>query len=310
MKYLSKIAFAVMTFSFLASAKAGEAATPKVYKAYEMNGFKLSDFPDFEKKWKLVTVRYRKDTGEMRLTYANELAAENLLKGVTDYPEGSVFAKIGIKTVEDSAFPSSAVPAGARRYQFMVRDKKKFASTDGWGYALFDKSGQIYPEDQALQSAACAACHHIVPERGYVFSQLMELSVFQNASAAAPKKETHYSERIKFKEVPAEKIPEIVKKELPKDVKTAKQVVHEISKFLFQGTLDEVKPLLAEESVKSKMPVYIVSPDEKAFAVVYVENNEIMCDQEGKKGYFMKAISSSLSTNVPNYENRFCWTSQ
>jgi len=279
----------------------------KLYKFDEMNGIKFSDYPDFEKKWKLVTVRYRKDTGEMRLTYANDLAFEHLLKGSKDYPEGSVFAKIGIKTVEDKAFPSSAVPGSARRFQFMVRDKKKFDSTDGWGYALFDKSGKIYPEDQAVQSAACAACHRIVPDRGYVFSEVMELSLFQGEKTKT-KKETHYSQRIKFREITYDKLPDLIRKEVPATTKSAKQIDHEISKFLFQGTLDEIKPLLAEESVKTKMPVFIIGPDNKTFAVVFIENHEIMCEQEGKKGYFMKAVSSSLGTATPNYENRFCWT--
>lgn len=301
----------VMTLFFLVLAvvlnATAEDAASKLYKFDEMNGIKFSDYLNFEKDWRLVTVRFRKDTGEMRLTYANDLAFQYLLKGAKDYPEGSVFAKIGIKTVEDKAFPSSAVPAGARRYQFMVRDKKKFETTDGWGYALFDKSGKIYPEDQAVQSAACAACHRIVPERGYVFSELMELSLFKGEKAA-PKKDTHYSERIKFQEISFEKLPELIKKEVPTSYKAAKQIVHEISKFLFQGTLDEIKPLLAEESVKSKLPVFIMGPDNKTFAVVFIENLEIMCEQEGKKGYFMKAVSSSLGNASPNYENRFCWT--
>ena len=40
----------------------------------KMNGLQLKDYPDFETKWHLVTVRYRKDTGEQRFTYANDIA--------------------------------------------------------------------------------------------------------------------------------------------------------------------------------------------------------------------------------------------
>src|SRR6185436_10943563 len=72
--------------------QAQDKAEIKTFKKDEMNGYKLSDFPDFEKKWKLVTVRFRKDTGEMRFTYANDLAFENLQKGVIDYPDGAIFA--------------------------------------------------------------------------------------------------------------------------------------------------------------------------------------------------------------------------
>ena len=281
----------------------------KTFKKDEMNGYKLSDFPDFEKKWKLVTVRFRKDTGEMRFTYANDLAFENLQKGVIDYPDGAIFAKIGIKTSEDPAFPSSAVPAGARRYQFMVKDKKKFGGTEGWGYALFDKGGTIFPEDTVTQTAACAACHRIIPERGYVFSQLMELSVFKdNQEPRTEKKEIPFSEKIKFAEVKVVQLPEFIKKEIPKQYKKAQQVNHEISQFLFQGTLDEIKPLLSEQAAKTKQPALIISGDKKTFALVYVENIEIQCEQEGKKGFFMRAVSTSPQQKSINYENRYCWT--
>lgn len=278
----------------------------QIYKTSEMNGYKLSDFADFEKKWKLVTVRYRKDTGEMRLTYANPQAFDALMSGGKEYPDGAIFGKIGIKTAADSAFPSSAVPSGARRYQFMVKDKVKFAATEGWGYVLFDKAGMIFPENPTVQTAACAACHRIVPERGYVFSQMWEL-----ASSDGPEKPaapvTHFSNKIKFKEVKISAIPEIVAKEIPKSYKTAQQIEHEISKFLFQGTLDEIKPLLSQHAVKTKQPAFLLGADNKAFALVYIENLEIKCQAEGKSGYFMKAVSTSGGAEGVNYENRFCW---
>lgn len=132
----------------------------------QMNGHELKEFAGFERNWKLVTVRFRKDTGEMRFTYANDLAWKALMSGATDYPKGSVFAKIGLATLEDPSFASSAVPSGARRYQFMVRDKTKYSETDGWGYALFDANGKTFPGEPKEASLACAACHHIVPERG------------------------------------------------------------------------------------------------------------------------------------------------
>ena len=281
----------------------------KSFNKDEMNGYKISDFPDFEKKWKMVIVRFRKDTGEMRMTYANDLAFENLQKGNVDYPDGSIFAKIGIKTNEDVSFPSSAVPAGARRYQFMVKDKKKFASTEGWGYVLFDKTGLIYPEDPQVQTAACAACHRIVPERGYVFSQLMELEVAKDlVNASEIKKPVHYSSKIKFKDVKVSSLPKFIQKEIPKQYKKVQKIDHEISQYLFQGTLDEIKPLLSNNAIKTQLPSLILSSDQKTFSLVYIENTEIQCEQEGKKGFFMKAVSTSPQQKNLNYENRFCWT--
>jgi hypothetical protein len=271
-----------------------------------MNGYKLTDFKDFEKKWKLITVRYRKDTGEMRFTYANDMAYETIAKGSVDYPDGSVFAKIGIKTVEDTAFPSSAVPSDTRRYQFMLKDKTKYADTEGWNYVLFDKHGVVFPEKIDVQTQACASCHRIVPERGYVFSQIMELAAFKDIykKSSASK---HFSEKIKFKKVKVAALPEKIKKEIPSFYKNVSVMDHEISKYLFQGSLDEVKPLLTEEAVSAKLPALIISADNKAFALVFIENLNIKCEQEGKEGYFVKAISTSEIQNNINYENRYCW---
>ena len=80
-----------------------------------MNGYSLKQYEGFEKNWRLVTVRYRKDTGEMRLTYANELAWKTLSEGRINYPKGAVFAKIGVKTESDPAFAASLSPEGTRK---------------------------------------------------------------------------------------------------------------------------------------------------------------------------------------------------
>ena len=42
-----------------------------------MNGILYEEFKDFPSKWEIVTIRFRKDTGEMRLTYA-KVGDENL----------------------------------------------------------------------------------------------------------------------------------------------------------------------------------------------------------------------------------------
>ena len=44
----------------------------------QMNEIKFQSYKGFEKKWKLVTVRFREDTKEMRFTYANDIAWKTL----------------------------------------------------------------------------------------------------------------------------------------------------------------------------------------------------------------------------------------
>jgi len=235
-----------------------------------MHGIRLSDYGDFEKKWKLVTVRFRKDTGELRFTYANDSAWRHLKKTsdrqgskvspidkaqVESYPRGAVFAKVGIKTAEDPAFTSSSVPSGVRRVQFMVRDEKRFADTDGWGYALFDSGGNTFPGDPKYASMACAACHKIVPDRGYVFSQLM-------TGLAPVNSVPNELGRLKFETKAAGSFPDHVQLQLPPKTENVRFVVGDFVRHVFPGTLDEIRPALAKESVRTGSP-----------AMLFVEQN-------------------------------------
>jgi len=121
----------------------------------EMNGIRFKEYQSFAKQWQLITVRYRTDTGEQRFTYANKAAAKVLMSGKTEYPDGAVFAKVGFATEDDPLFPSSKIPHGEKRFQFMVRDKVKYASTGGWGYALFDREGRTFAEEPSGKAMAC-----------------------------------------------------------------------------------------------------------------------------------------------------------
>lgn len=242
-----------------------------------MHGMTLSQFGDFEKKWKLVTVRFRKDTGELRFTYANETAWQHLQQRTENqsqkfdpgsYPVGSVFAKIGIATTEDPAFQSSAVPMGVRRYQFMSRDSAKYASTDGWGYALFDAEGNTFPGDLKHASMACAACHRLVPERGYVFSQFM--------TTLSPKKSvaslgSALGGRIAFRDFASKDLPLDVRPHLPVRTSNVRLIAGELTKHIFPGTLDEIRPTLTLEAQKTGLPAVLLAdrPASDSYSIVY-----------------------------------------
>lgn len=73
-------------------------------KIQQMNDISMDQYPEFEKNWKLVTVRYREDSGELRFVYANDLAYQSMQELNPKYPEGSVFAKIGLLSEDDPQF--------------------------------------------------------------------------------------------------------------------------------------------------------------------------------------------------------------
>ncbi len=266
-----------------------------------MNGMRLEDFKDFEKTWHFVTVRFRKDTNEMRITYANDAAWEALAKGGTEYPKGAVFAKIGIATKEDPAFTSSAVPNGARRFQFMVRDpSEKFKSTDGWAYGLFDANGGTFPEDPEHTSQACAACHRLVPERGYVFSQAMVKSPFLLGAPEKPHPVTE-TNNVKFIDQALSALPAKVAQAFPKGTASVRMLEGPIRKHLFQGTLDEVRPILASEVVKSGKPAILMSEDGRRYSIVHEEANEACGKYAALKG-----VANIYFKKDDKYEVSFC----
>lgn len=257
---------------------APEAAAKMEGDPYEMNGIRFKDYADFQSKWQLVTVRYRTDTGEQRFVYANPAAWDALTHGVIDYPDGAVFAKIGIMTREDPGFTSSKVPAGASRVQFMVRDKAKYISTDGWGYALFAPVGmRLSAEPVPEQSAACAACHEVVPDRGYVFSQPVGLL----AEGGLPARETRPPETtaqaatppaphapLFFVDAPLNALPSSIQRGLKPRIKTGRNLSTVMRLRLFSGTMNEIMPMLIKEADRSGQPAVLAAADGSRYVVI------------------------------------------
>jgi hypothetical protein len=240
-----------------------------------MNDIGFDQFGDFSKNWQLVTVRYRNDTREMRFTYATELAWKSLSKNVTNYPDGAVFAKVGYMTVVDSAFPSSATPQGARRVQYMIRDKKKYEDTNGWGYALFDNEGNTFPGDLKSRTQSCYMCHKIVPERGEVFSQIMGVTNDSNKFLDSWKKKN------KFISIKRAALPLELLKILPTEIQEIKILDGSLSKNPFFGTLDEIRPLLVTELIKSKKASALIGPAEtEMFSIALFDKNTVCPAEE------------------------------
>jgi hypothetical protein len=254
---LRQIVFALCLFTNLAQAYF-ESTSEKGVR--EMNGIVSDQMPAFYKDWHLVTVRYRTDSKEMRLTYANEIAMKAMKELKPQYPDGAIFAKIGLMTEDDPSFVSSKVPSGARRVQYMVRDKKKYASTDGWGYALFDANGNVFLDESIeKKTTACAACHRLVPERDYVFSREMFLGT-QSLNSALKLESPTEAEKVPFKGTLIRDLPSSVRA-LAKGYDYVLALQGEIQKNAFSGTLDEVVPFLIDKSHQKLVPSALVIDD-------------------------------------------------
>lgn len=263
-----------------------------------MNGISFKNYKNFNKKWKLVVVRYRKDTEELRFTYANPLAYKTLLANSVHFPEGSAFGKIGVKTNPDPLFESSVVPSGARRYQLMIKNNK-FKNEHGWGYGLFDENGKTFPGNPQEQVQACSACHEAAESRGFVFSQLMD-----NLDL----KKNHGITKLNFKLIERESLPKNIQELIPPVFKFLKLLDEKMAKYAFEGTLEEVRPFLSLEVLKSKMPALLLNERKDMYSIVVPENLGSRCQDGLKNGIYMKSIYSQLNSKNENKTLHYCYT--
>jgi hypothetical protein len=225
-----------------------------------MNDISISDYPEFTKNWHLVTVRFREDTKEMRFTYANDLAWKALQGFNSEFPEGAVFGKVAMKTDVDPAFPSSKVPTATKRFQFMVKNKKKYKDSDGWGYALFDSEGYTFKEDLKVTTQSCVACHRIVPERGYVFSRPADLGLswLKSVSGTLVSANPQLPNSVQFLEVKTSSLPKKLREVIDRKYENAESLEGELKKNAFSGTLDEIIPLLEQQTKKTERPSFLL----------------------------------------------------
>jgi hypothetical protein len=272
------------------------ALMPLAANATTMNDITLEDYADFTNSWKLVTVRYRQDTHEMRFTYANSIAWNALQKAARVYPDGSVFAKVGFKSGVDPAFTSSIVPNGARRFQFIVKSSKKYTDTDGWGYALFESDGTAAEGDVKVVTQSCHACHKLVEERNYVFSEPLVLSpLVKNIQATYEIKNN--SAHILFSTLFQKQYEGQLKKNIKKIKLARLEIVGgDLRRFYFDGTLDEITPLLIKNAIVTGKASAFVSSDQNTFKIIQVE----------KKSVKSKCSDSEHSLTATEY--RDSWT--
>ncbi|MBU6235615.1 MAG: cytochrome P460 family protein [Alphaproteobacteria bacterium] len=268
---------------------AGAQAQQSLKGLPRMNGYSLTQFGNFIKDWKLVTVRFRHDSNELRFVYANDVAWKVLNDGGKVYPDGAVFAKIAIVTQEDPAFPSSAVPAGSRRYQLMVKDSKKHTETNGWGYALFGADGLTTDPDPVNQTMACHACHAIVPDKDYVFSEPMQLGMPEDYRPASAGGDA-LGARLTYKTFEKGLLPERVRNLIPQQYNEVRVMQGGITNHIFAGTLDEIRPALIVEVNAAKMPALLVSQDGRMYSLVYPDPDKTACKtKSGADGVNYKA---------------------
>src|SRR5580704_118560 len=144
-------------------------------------GLAFSEFKGYE-SWQVVSIS-QNGGGILAATLANPAMISAYQSGTPGngkpFPDGAKLAKIHWNPKKLETFPSATVPGTQHDVDFMVKDGKRFADSGGWGYAVFDydaasdtfKPGTMASKPPQANDAKCgAACHTIVKNRDYVFT--------------------------------------------------------------------------------------------------------------------------------------------
>ena len=130
--------------------------------------------PDY-KNWVAVSSTDRSDDGRLRIITANGIAINAIKnKNTNPWPDGSAFAKIAWTQVFDS---SGIIHAGEfKQVAFMIKDKKKYSSTGGWGFAQWEDGTLLMPHGKdVLFAQGCINCHKPMKENDFVFTMPVKL---------------------------------------------------------------------------------------------------------------------------------------
>ena len=138
--------------------------------------------------WQAVGPSLTDAQNVIRVILANPVMIKAYKSGVPSngkaFPDGSKIAKIEWKPKQILDAPFSAttpdtVPGVLSEVEFIEKDAKRFADTNGWGYAAFkydaasDAFTPVTLSDKPPQGndARCgAACHNLAAAKDYIFT--------------------------------------------------------------------------------------------------------------------------------------------
>ena len=144
------------------------------HAAEEASPIYVTIIPAGYRDWKLVSVaREEGNINDIRAILANNPGIEAFRKGELPFPDGTIIARVAwsydASEANDRVFGRhQSFVAGSPKggVQFMVKDTRKYASTDGWGFAQFD--GGKLAGDAVLKT--CFPCHQANEARDLVFT--------------------------------------------------------------------------------------------------------------------------------------------
>jgi Haem-binding domain/Cytochrome P460 len=122
------------------------------------------------KNWKVISSTDRFDNHTMREILGNDVAIKAIAENhINPWPDGTVFAKVAW---QQSAPDAQGVvkTGGFVQVELMVKDAKRYASTEGWGFGRWRGTDlKPYGEDAGFQNE-CTGCHAPMAKNDFVYT--------------------------------------------------------------------------------------------------------------------------------------------
>jgi hypothetical protein len=144
-------------------------------------GLAISEFKGYE-SWEAINLSHSGPL--MAIILGNKKMIDAYKAGIPEngkpFPDGAAMAKIHYNATKNEAAPGQPLVGGELHdVDFMLKDSKRFADGNGWGYGafLYDPASKTYkPATEADNppqgnDAKCGvACHTAAKDRDYVFT--------------------------------------------------------------------------------------------------------------------------------------------
>ena len=173
MNRTSRLTIAVATIWIALLGMLGVSAQDK-YAVKVPDGLPFADFKGYE-DWQVVAVSQTDDL--LKAMVANPTMIAAYKSGVPGngkaFPDGSKIAKIEWKPKKSTEAPFAVrIPDVLQDVFLIEKDSRKYPSTKGWAYAVFDydRASDTFVPDKTGTIACGFACHTRVANKDYIFT--------------------------------------------------------------------------------------------------------------------------------------------
>ena len=172
-EHIAGLIVGVTVIAMLALLAAGANSAQEKYSLKSPGGIAFSDFRGYE-DWTVVSSSHTDE--RLKVIVGNPIMINAFKAGIPGndltFPDGSMIVKLQWTQKKSTEAPFVVdVPDAFKEAFVMEKDSKRFPTSGGWGYAVFnyDAASDKFTPDAKSLSDCGNACHTAVKAKDYIF---------------------------------------------------------------------------------------------------------------------------------------------